>query len=85
MQVDHHDLHHEFPEHHDDIHALKLGDSHFARLFGEYHSLTSEVERLEVRDVPVGDFAIEDLKKKRIRLKDELYAMLRAHKLGRKG
>ena len=85
MQVDHHDLHHDFPEFHDDIHALKVGDHHFARLFDEYHSITSKVESLEEVDIPVGDFTIEDMKKKRIKLKDELYAMMRAHKLGRKG
>ena len=85
MQVDRHDLHHEFPEYHDDIHALKTGDHHFARLFDEYHAATAEVERLEENDVPVGDVTIEDMKKKRAKLKDELYAMMRAHKLGRKG
>lgn len=85
MQVDHHDLHHDFPEYHDDIVALKAGDHHFARLFNEYHGVTSNVERLEQDNLPVDDFTIEDMKKQRIRLKDELYAMLRAHKLGRKG
>lgn len=85
MQVDHHDLHHEFPEYREDIHALKVGDHHFARLFEEYSNITSEVERLEEEDVPVDDFAIEGMKKQRVKLKDELYAMMRAHKLGRKG
>ncbi len=85
MQVDHHDLHHDFPEYQEDIHALKAGDHHFARLFDEYHSMTSAVEHLEEKDVPVDDFTMEGLKKQRVRLKDELYAMLRAHKLGRKG
>jgi hypothetical protein len=85
MQVDHHDLHHDFPEYHEDIHALKVGDHHFARLFEEYHTVTAEVERIEEADVPVDDFTIEGMKKKRAKLKDELYAMMRAHKLGRKG
>jgi len=80
MLVDHHDLHHEFPEHGPLIHELKLSNQHFARLFGEYHKTTAEVEALEVRDVPVGDVAIEDMKKKRAKLKDELYTMLVAYK-----
>lgn len=80
MQVEHHDLHHEFPEYGNAIHELKLGNNHFARLFDEYHGLTAEVEALETQDVPVDDFAIEEMKKKRLRLKDELYVMLRAHK-----
>lgn len=80
MQVDHHDLHHEFPEFAAAIHDLKVGNHHFARLFDEYHGLTAKVEQLEVQDVPVDDFTIEEMKKRRLRLKDELYAMLAAQK-----
>ncbi|OHC60349.1 MAG: GTP-binding protein [Rhodocyclales bacterium GWA2_65_19] len=80
MNVDHHDLHHEFPEHAETIHALKLGSKHFARLFDEYHALTAQVEALEDNDSPVADVALEDMKKTRLKLKDELYAMLQASK-----
>lgn len=80
MHVDHHDLHHEFPEFNQAIHDLKVGNHHFARIFEEYHKLTTDVERLEEEDVPVDDFTIEDMKKRRIRLKDELYAMLVAYR-----
>jgi uncharacterized protein YdcH (DUF465 family) len=80
MHVDHHDLHHEFPELSSTIHALKLGNNHFAKLFDEYHVLTSKVEQLETQDLPVDDFTIEGMKKQRLKLKDELYVMLVAHK-----
>lgn len=80
MTIEHHDLHHEFPEFKDSIHDLKIGNHHFARLFDEYHVATSEVERLEGQGVPVGDTSFEDLKKKRLKLKDELYGMLREYK-----
>lgn len=80
MNVDHHDLHHEFPEFSDAIHNLKIGNKHFARLFDEYHTLTSQVEAIEVKDSPVGDATLEELKKKRLKLKDELYGMLKAAK-----
>lgn len=76
MNVDHHDLHHEFPEFSQAIHGLKLNSKHFARLFDEYHELTSQVEALETRDLPVGDIALEEMKKQRIKLKDALYKML---------
>jgi uncharacterized protein YdcH (DUF465 family) len=79
MQVDHHDLRHEFPEFSAAIDALKASNAHFARLFDEYHALTDQVEELEVKDIPVGDFTFEDLKKRRAKLKDELYTMLRTH------
>lgn len=80
MQVDHHDLHHEFPEFSTVIHELKMGNNHFARLFDEYHDLTSKVESLETKGVPAGDFTFESMKKQRVKLKDELYSMLVASK-----
>jgi uncharacterized protein YdcH (DUF465 family) len=82
MQVDHHDLHHEFPEFNDTIHVLKTGNAHFAKLFASYHRLTGKVEDLEEQDMPVADFTIEDMKKQRVKLKDELYHMLLAFRAG---
>lgn len=78
MQVEHHDLAHEFPEFKDAIHDLKLSNAHFARLFDEYHGLTNEVERLERDDLPASDLRVEDLKKQRVALKDQIYRMLAA-------
>ena len=79
MYVEHHDLHHEFPEFADAIHQLKTHNHHFAKLFDEYHQVTSQVETLEGKNVPVTDEAYEALKKKRLNLKDKLYAMLIEH------
>jgi uncharacterized protein YdcH (DUF465 family) len=76
MNIEHHDLAHEFPEHREKIHHLKLENAHFAKLFDEYHLVTKDVERLEGEDGPVSDEAIETQKKERIQLKDQLYAML---------
>jgi len=78
MTVDHHDLVHEFPEYKERIHQLKMENAHFAKLFGEYNDLTNRIEVLENNGVPVADESIEDLKKQRLMLKDELYAMLTA-------
>lgn len=80
MHVEHHDLHHEFPEFATTIHNLKVGNNHFARLFDEYHDLTAKVESIEGQNVPVDDFTIESMKKQRLKLKDELYSMLVANK-----
>jgi uncharacterized protein YdcH (DUF465 family) len=79
MHVDHHDLIHEFPEHKDTIHVLKMNDAHFAKLFDAYHGVTNEVEKWERADMPVNDTLVEDLKKQRVALKDELYGMLVAN------
>lgn len=80
MNVDHHDLHHEFPEYAEAIHGLKMSSKHFARLFDEYHALTSKIEVLEDNDSPVADIELEGMKKQRLKLKDELYAMIKAGK-----
>lgn len=80
MNVDHHDLHHEFPEYAAVIHGLKLSNTHFARLFEEYHALTTRIEVLEDKESPIGDTELEEMKKQRIKLKDDLYGMLKAVK-----
>ncbi len=78
MYGEHHDLLHEFPEHKDRIHALKTSDHHFARLFDEYHEVDKEIRRIEQQIETPPDHYVEALKKKRLRLKDELYEMIQA-------
>ena len=71
-----HDLVHEFPEHREIIHNLKMSDRHFARLFEEYNELDKEVRHVEMAGGTVSDEHLEQLKLKRVNLKDQLYAML---------
>ena len=78
MAAVHHDLVTEFPESRDQIHNLKLNNAHFAKLFDEYHTLNREVIRIEGEGIPLADETFENLKKARLKLKDELYAMLKA-------
>ena len=80
MHIEHHDLAHEFPEHIEAMQTLKLKDAHFSKLFDDYHSITDEVESLERADLPVHDVLIEEMKKQRVVLKDELYRVLVANK-----
>jgi uncharacterized protein YdcH (DUF465 family) len=78
MSAIRHDLAHELPEFKEKIHQLKLEDSHFSKLFDEYHKVNSDVLRLEAEDIPVTDEAFETLKKQRLHLKDKLYNILAA-------
>lgn len=78
MSVEHHDLHHEFPELGERIHELKVSNAHFRRLFDEYHDLTREIEKMEDEVTPVATHVEEEAKKRRLHLKDELYTMLTA-------
>ena len=78
MSVEHHDLIHEFPELKVRIHELKVSDSHFRRLFDEYHELTREIEKMEDEVTPVASHIEEEAKVRRLHLKDELYRLLMA-------
>ncbi|MEZ5572906.1 MAG: DUF465 domain-containing protein [Halioglobus sp.] len=76
MSVEHHDLIHEFPELKDRIHELKVSDTHFRRLFDEYHELTREIENMENEVTPVASHTEDSAKVRRLHLKDELYRLL---------
>ena len=84
MHVDHHDLYSEFPEMRDAIDVLKMEVGYIGNLFGRYNRLTGKVEDLEEHDMPVADFTLEDMKKARVKLKDEIYQLLRAFRAGQK-
>ncbi|MFB9885232.1 YdcH family protein [Balneatrix alpica] len=74
--MEHHDLVHEFPELRERIHQLKMEDRHFQKLFDEYHELTKAVENMAAEVTPVATHTEEEYKRKRLQLKDQLYAML---------
>lgn len=76
MNVEHHPLVHEFPEHRETLHRLKLTDTHFARLAAEYEDVDKEIVRIEDAVEVASDAALETLKKRRLLLKDQLYARL---------
>jgi len=73
-----HELREEFPEFEDRIHTLKESDHHFRRLFDDYHTVNREIHRIEVGEEHVTQAAAEDFRKQRMRLKDELYAILKS-------
>ena len=77
MILQKHDLHHEFPEFNDEIHHLKMNDNHFARLFTGYHEVNQEVHRIEQGVENTSDEYIEQRKKQRLNLKDQLFSMLK--------
>lgn len=76
MLGEHHGLLHEFPDYRERIHELKMSDAHFQHLMEQYDEVNKEVERLEQQGGPVTDETLEDLKKQRLQLKDDLYHRL---------
>ena len=71
-----HDLLEEFPEYRDRILQLKESDDRFSALFEDYHRINHQVIRIEQGLETPSDFYTEDLKKKRLQRKDQLYRIL---------
>ncbi|MFP4129108.1 MAG: YdcH family protein [Halorhodospira sp.] len=78
MLGEHHGLAHDFPEYRERIHELKMEHAHFRKLMEQYDEVNEQVERLEQQGGPVTDESLEELKKRRIQLKDEIYSWLTA-------
>jgi len=72
-----HELAEAFPDQVERLHELKISNPHFARLFEEYHTLNREIHRAETDLEPVADHVLEDMKKRRLAMLDEVAARLR--------
>ena len=53
-------------------------NAHFAKLADEYHEVNRSIHRAETNVTPMDQFAEEELRKKRMHLKDELARLLSA-------
>ena len=71
-----HDLIHEFPHWKEKIHDLKVSNHHFRRFFDEYHEVDHEIHRIESGAENTSDEILNELRKKRLQLKDELFHIL---------
>ena len=73
-----HELAEEFPDKINLMHDLKMKDAHFARLFDEYHEVNRAVHRAESRVDAIDQTAEDELRKKRLVLKDEIWSLISA-------
>lgn len=78
MELLNHDLAHEFPEHLEKMRELKMSDAHFAKLFSEYDEDNHAIAKYELGGAVISDEALETLKKKRLKTKDDIYRLLLA-------
>jgi uncharacterized protein YdcH (DUF465 family)/quercetin dioxygenase-like cupin family protein len=77
MEIEHHrDLAHEFPEFRQRIHELKLADAEFRERYRAYQEIDDEIYRIEQGIEARSDEYTENLKRRRVQLKDQLYARL---------
>lgn len=70
-----------FPEYRDQITQLKGKDAHFTRLFEKHNELDQKIKNMEAHIAPGTPVEIENLKKEKLHLKDELYTILRQAKV----
>jgi len=66
-----------FPEYRDLISSLKGHDLHFTRLFDKHNDLDRRIANMEAQIQPSTQPEIENLKKEKLLLKDQLYAILK--------
>lgn len=66
-----------FPEYRELIHRLKTSDHHFAQLFDKHNALDQQISNMVSGVAPGSHDEIEMLKKEKLHLKDQLYALLR--------
>lgn len=71
-----HELADTFPDKTDRIHTLKTENAHFRKLADQYHELNREIHRGETNVEPMSDGHLEELKKHRLALLDELRPLL---------
>lgn len=71
-----HDLLHEFPDFQEKIHELKISNTHFRKLFDDYHELEHEIHRINNNNEIVSDDYAHKLKAKLLFIKDEISVLL---------
>lgn len=71
-----HELSDDFPEERERIRELKRTSPHFAKLADRYHEINRSIHRMEERMQPVGELTELALRRERVMLRDQLYAMM---------
>ena len=66
-----------FPEYRELITRLKTTDLHFTRLFDKHNELDQKIKNMESHIESGTHEEIENLKKEKLHLKDELYGILK--------
>jgi len=69
-------LHDLFPDDGEALHAMKIDDAHFRALAEQHNLLAKQIYRIETDIEPASDEHLEELKKQRLALLDEVSAMI---------
>lgn len=67
-------------EYRDIITKLKVDNAHFAKIFERHNELDQKITDADEGREHISDTELETLKKEKLKLKDEAYAMIIAYK-----
>lgn len=71
-------------EYREEITALKTTDAHFVKIFERHNELDEEITEIEEGRKFVDDLELAEMKKEKLRLKDEAYAMILEYRKSQK-
>lgn len=58
----------------------ETANAHFLKVFDRHNDLDNQIAKAESGEVPMSDIELEKLKKEKLLLKDEAYAMITEYK-----
>ena len=67
-------------EYRDIVSKLKTENAHFTKIFERHNELDKQITEVEEGREHMSDFELDKLKKEKLALKDEAYAMILAYK-----
>ncbi len=67
-------------EYREEITSLKTQNKHFARIFDKHNALDDKINAIESGKEHIDQIELEKLKKEKLKLKDEAYAMILEYK-----
>ncbi|WP_166425789.1 YdcH family protein [Paraglaciecola sp. 20A4] len=76
MLGENHSLNNDFPEYKEVISTLSKNDDRFAEKAKKYNDLDKEIRVLELKDAPIDDESMHQMKHDRAVLKDLIYQRL---------
>lgn len=77
MELLRHDIETEFPELRNEIQAMKASHNGFARLYDRYDEVNRTITKVEMGNAVMTEQELEDLKKQRVKIKDDITQILR--------
>jgi uncharacterized protein YdcH (DUF465 family) len=72
-----HELAEEFPDHVTKIAELKSNDPHFSKLAETYHDVNRAIHRAETDVEPTDDAHMQQMRRERSSLKDQIWGAIR--------